>query len=42
MNIESLTRDGGQRLEYDDSLYQETDRTSFDEISEHRDNIVTP
>jgi hypothetical protein len=41
-NIASLTRDGGQRLENDDSLYQETRRTSFDEISGQQDRMVAP
>ncbi|MGH6889907.1 MAG: YjbH domain-containing protein [Rhizomicrobium sp.] len=41
-NIASLTRDGGQRLENDDSLYQETRRTSFDEISEQQDRLIAP
>lgn len=40
--ISSLTRDGGQRLENDDSLYEETRRTSFDDISQQQDLLVAP
>lgn len=40
--IASLTRDGGQRLENDDSLYEETQRTSFDDIDEQQDRLVDP
>jgi hypothetical protein len=37
-----LTRDGGQRLNGDDSLYEETRRTSYGQIDEHLDDIVSP
>jgi hypothetical protein len=37
-----LTRDGGQRLIGDDSLYDETTRTSYGQIDEHLDDIITP
>ena len=40
--LHSLTRDGGQRLDNDDSLYDETDPTSFDEMARHIDEITTP
>lgn len=40
--LRPLTRDGGQRLAGDDSLYTETRRTSFDEITEHADDIAYP
>jgi len=40
--LHSLTRDGGQRLDNDDSLYEETRRTSYGEIAQHSDDIVEP
>jgi hypothetical protein len=40
--LHSLTRDGGQRLDNDDSLYDETEPTSFDEMARHIDEITTP
>jgi hypothetical protein len=40
--LHSLTRDGGQRLAADDSLYEETLRTSDGQILEHMDDIVAP
>ncbi|MEI9991448.1 MAG: YjbH domain-containing protein [Rhizomicrobium sp.] len=40
--LRSLTRDGGQRLDSDDSLIKETDSTSFAEDSSHLDDIVSP
>ena len=42
LHLSSLTRDGGQRLENDDSLYDETERTSDGEIAQHFDQIITP
>lgn len=42
LTLSSLTRDGGQRLYGDDSLYDETERTSFGEILQHQDQIVPP
>jgi hypothetical protein len=40
--LRSLTRDGGQRLDNDDSLYGETRSTSYGEISESLGDIVSP
>ncbi len=40
--LHSLTRDGGQRLQGDDSLYDETRGTSYGEIAQHLDDIVEP
>lgn len=40
--LRSLTRDGGQRLEEDDSLYNETRPTSFGEFTNHADNVTAP
>ena len=37
-----LTRDGGQRLQNDDSLYNQTRRTSYAEIASHIDEIGNP
>ncbi len=42
LHLSSLTRDGGQRLANDDSLYEETERTSDAEIAQHFDQIITP
>jgi hypothetical protein len=42
LHLNSLTRDGGQRLNTDDSLYGDTNRTSYGEISAHLDDIVEP
>ena len=42
LHLSSLTRDGGQRLANDDSLYDETRRTSYDEIAQHFDDLVDP
>jgi hypothetical protein len=42
LHLSSLTRDGGQRLENDDSLYEETRRTSYGEIAQHFDDFVEP
>ncbi len=42
LTLRPLTRDGGQRLEGDDSLYRETQRTSFGEITGHEDLIADP
>ncbi len=42
LRLNSLTRDGGQRLENDDSLYDETERTSDGEIAQHFDQIIAP
>ncbi|HEX3652682.1 MAG TPA: YjbH domain-containing protein [Rhizomicrobium sp.] len=37
-----LTRDGGQRLVGDDSIYDETTRTSYGQIDGHLDDIISP
>jgi hypothetical protein len=42
VTLRPLTRDGGQRLDGDDSLYGETQRTSYGEITEHEDAIANP
>jgi len=42
LDFRPLTRDGGQRLLNDDSLYDETRRTSYGEIDEHLNDIVSP
>jgi hypothetical protein len=42
LHLNSLTRDGGQRLVGDDSLYEETRRTSYGEIAQHFDDFVDP
>ncbi|HEY0282763.1 MAG TPA: YjbH domain-containing protein [Rhizomicrobium sp.] len=42
LHLNSLTRDGGQRLNTDNSLYRELDRTSYGEIVQHLDDIVEP
>ena len=42
VRLNSLTRDGGQRLGDDDSLYDATRRTSYGEIAQHLDEIVEP
>ncbi len=42
LHLASLTRDGGQRLAGDDSLYDQTQRISDDEIKEHFDDLVEP
>jgi hypothetical protein len=42
LDFRPLSRDGGQRLNYDDSLYDETKRYSYREISEHLDNVIAP
>jgi hypothetical protein len=40
--VRSLTRDGGQRLDQDDSLYEETLSTSIGELSAHLDETISP
>ena len=40
--LRSLTRDGGQRLYDDDSLYEETRGTSYDDLTQHLDDVVEP
>ena len=42
LDLRPLTRDGGQRLVNDDSLYDETLRASYCEINDHADNIAYP
>ncbi len=40
--LRSLTRDGGQRLNDDDSLYNETRPFSYEEVMGHVDDITAP
>ena len=40
--LHSLSRDGGQRLSNDDSLYEETRNASYGEISDHLDLLTGP
>ena len=40
--VRSLTRDGGQRLDDDDSLFTDTRPTSYAEVLGHVDEIVAP
>jgi hypothetical protein len=42
LDFRPLTRDGGQRLDNDDSLYNETRRQSYGEIDAHINDIVSP
>lgn len=42
MRLSPLTRDGGQRLIGDDTLYDSTRRASYSEITEHLDDLVEP
>jgi hypothetical protein len=42
LDFRPLTRDGGQRLNNDDSLYYETRRQSYGEIDSHLNDIVSP
>ncbi len=42
LHLSSLTRDGGQRLSGDDSLYTVTNENSSGELMEHLDEIVDP
>ena len=42
LNLKSLTRDGGQRLIGDTSLYESTGRTSYGAIVQTLDNIANP
>jgi Exopolysaccharide biosynthesis protein YbjH len=42
LTLRSLTRDGGQRLEDDDSLYFDTQPASVNEIEGHLDEITSP
>ncbi len=42
LRLRSLTRDGGQRIEGDDSLYAETLATSYGETFGHTDDVVAP
>ncbi|HEX3675098.1 MAG TPA: YjbH domain-containing protein [Rhizomicrobium sp.] len=42
LDLRPLTRDGGQRLENDDSLYDTTRRTSYGEIYNHVEEIGYP
>lgn len=40
--LRSLTRDGGQRLDGDDSLYDETRMSGYGEVSRRLDQVVEP
>lgn len=42
LDLRSLTRDGGQRLVGDDSLFDETRSTGYSEIWDHLDDITNP
>ncbi|HEY4113247.1 MAG TPA: YjbH domain-containing protein, partial [Rhizomicrobium sp.] len=42
MDFRPLSRDGGQRLDNDDSLYDETRRTSYGEMYGHFSDIASP
>lgn len=42
LHLNSLTRDGGQRLAGDDSLYESTLDTSEGELLKHADELTTP
>jgi hypothetical protein len=42
LDLRPLTRDGGQRLLNDNSLYDETRRTSYGEVVNHSDEIGYP
>ncbi|MDE2135351.1 MAG: YjbH domain-containing protein [Alphaproteobacteria bacterium] len=42
LHLSALTRDGGQRLGGDDSLYADTRETSYGEIAEHFDELIEP
>ena len=42
LHLPSLTRDGGQRLSGDDSLYDTTKDTSYSQIVEHIDDVIDP
>jgi hypothetical protein len=40
--LRSLIRDGGQRLDNDDSLYEETQSNSYGQILDHMDDVIAP
>ena len=42
LTIRSLTRDGGQRLDGDDFLYDETRSASYGETANHLDDLTSP
>ena len=42
LHLRSLTRDGGQRLDDDDRLFEETRPTSYGELNGHIDEITAP
>ncbi|MBV8799768.1 MAG: YjbH domain-containing protein [Alphaproteobacteria bacterium] len=42
LDFRPLSRDGGQRLIGDDSLYDETTRFSYGELDRHLDEIISP
>jgi hypothetical protein len=40
--LRPLERDGGQRLEHDDSLYEETRKTGYGVFAEHLNDVPNP
>jgi hypothetical protein len=42
LTLRPLQRDGGQRLDNDDSLYEETRRTGYGSFAYHLDDIPNP
>jgi hypothetical protein len=42
LTLRPLQRDGGQRLDNDDSLYEETSRTGYGSFAYHLDDIANP
>jgi hypothetical protein len=42
LTLRPLTRDGGQRLEGDNSLFRETQNTSYGDLAQSLDEIVAP
>jgi hypothetical protein len=42
VHLRSLIRDGGQRLDNDDALFDETRATSYGEVMDHVDDILAP
>ncbi|HWD25579.1 MAG TPA: YjbH domain-containing protein [Rhizomicrobium sp.] len=42
IHLRSLIRDGGQRLDNDDSLFDETRATSYGQVMDHVDDVLAP
>jgi hypothetical protein len=42
MHMSSLTRDGGQRLGGDDSLFETTRQASYGELQRHQNDVIEP